>query len=234
MSALPATTTSLNRPPTVLVTGAAKHLGREIALALAASGWKVAIHYRDSVEDARKTVAACAALTRGAASFRTNLSNETAVRNLVPAVVEEFGYLDAVVNSASTFEHDTASNFSFAAMDKHLRSNAGAAVLLSQALHNHITHRGQATGGSNVRSLGVVVNLLDRQLDQPNADYFSYTLSKATLETATSMLAQTLQPSVQVVGVEVPRGAAPRDRASNAKEVSAAVLSALQSALHHG
>jgi NAD(P)-dependent dehydrogenase (short-subunit alcohol dehydrogenase family) len=218
-------------PPTVLVTGAAKHLGREIALALAASGWKVAIHYRDSVEDARKTVATCASLTPGAASFRTNLSNETAVRNLIPTVVEEFGYLDAVVNSASTFENDTASNFSFAAMDKHLRSNVGAAALLSQALHNHMGLRSRATQPGQPQPQGVVVNLLDRQLDQPDADHFSYTLSKAALETATATLARTLSPGVQVVGVEVPRGAAPLDRAASAKEVSVAVLSALQGAL---
>jgi NAD(P)-dependent dehydrogenase (short-subunit alcohol dehydrogenase family) len=104
------------RPRTVLVTGAAKRLGRSIALALAADGWRVAVHYRDSLEDATKTVADCAYLTGGAAAFRANLGNETAVRNLLPAVLEEFGHLDALVNSASTFEHDTAATFSFAAM----------------------------------------------------------------------------------------------------------------------
>ena len=97
------TADSRQPPRTVLVTGAAKRLGREIALALAAQGWRVAVHYRDSVEDATKTVAACANLTGGAAAFRANLGNEAAVRNLLPSVVEEFGQLDAVVNRASTF-----------------------------------------------------------------------------------------------------------------------------------
>ena len=88
---------------TVLVTGAAKRLGREIALALAKDGWQVAVHYRDSVEDATKTVADCVKLAGASAAFRANLTNEAAVRNLLPKVIQHFGRVDAVVNSASTF-----------------------------------------------------------------------------------------------------------------------------------
>ena len=178
--------------PIVLVTGAAKRLGREIALKLAASGWRVAVHFRDSVEDATKTVADCAQYTPGSATFRCNLSNETAVRNLVPTVIEHMGRLDALVNSASTFEHDDAASFSFAAMEKHLRSNAGAAILLAQALHTHLTTRDTP---------GAVVNLLDQKLWNQNPDFMSYTLSKAALEAANTMLALALAPRVRVVGV---------------------------------
>ena len=178
---------------TVLVTGAATRLGREIALTLARAGWRVAVHYRDSVEDARKTVAECARLLGASASFRANLSNETAVRNLLPSVIEEFGTVDAIVNSASTFEHDTPETFSFAAMEKHMRANAGAAILLSQALHTHLRTREGA--------LGVVVNLLDQKLWNPNPDFVSYTLSKAALEAANTMLALALAPKMRVVGV---------------------------------
>ena len=129
------------RPRTVLITGAAKRLGREIALTLAKEGWRVAVHFRDSVEDASRTVADCARLAGASASFRANLANETAVRNLLPNVIAQFGHVDALINSASTFEHDTAETFSFAAMEKHMRSNAGAAILLSQALHVHLQNR---------------------------------------------------------------------------------------------
>ncbi|TXT40970.1 MAG: short-chain dehydrogenase/reductase SDR [Comamonadaceae bacterium] len=184
--------THLPRQPTVLVTGAAKRLGREIALTLAKAGWRVAVHYRDSVEDARKTVAACAALAGVSASFRANLGNETAVRHLFPEVIEKLGHVDALVNSASTFEHDTPQTFSFAAMEKHMRANAGAAILLSQALHEHLASR-DATGA--------VVNLLDQKLWNPNPDFVSYTLSKAALESANTMLALALAPRVRVVGV---------------------------------
>ena len=189
--------------PTVLVTGAAKLLGREVALRLAANDWRVAVHYRDSVEDATKTVADCAHSTRGAAAFRTNLGNETAVRKLVPTVVEHMGHLDAVVHCASTFEHDNAANFGFAAMEKHLRANTGAAILLAQALHNHIDARNRALPEQALGApcSGVVVNMLDQKLWNQNPDFFSYTLSKAALEAATTMLALALSPLVRVVGV---------------------------------
>jgi NAD(P)-dependent dehydrogenase (short-subunit alcohol dehydrogenase family) len=183
--------------PTVLVTGAAKRLGRKIALKLAANGWRVGVHYRDSVEEARRTTAECAQMTPGAAAFRSNLGNETAVRNLVPTVLTEFGYLDAVVNCASTFEHDTAATFSFEAMEKHMRSNAGAAILISQALHTHLGVRAKAD--PDVR--GVVVNLLDQKVWNTTPDFVSYTLSKAALDAANSMLALALQPVVRVVGI---------------------------------
>jgi NAD(P)-dependent dehydrogenase (short-subunit alcohol dehydrogenase family) len=186
---------------TVLVTGAAKRLGREIALALANDGWQVAVHYRDSLEDAKKTVADCAHLAGASAAFRANLANEAAVRELLPQVIAKFGRVDAVVNSASTFEHDSAASFSFAAMDKHMRSNAGAAIILAQALHAHVLARDSASGAPSQNSLGVVVNLLDQKLWNQNPDFFSYTLSKAALEAANTMLALALAPYVRVVGV---------------------------------
>ncbi len=182
---------------TVLVTGSAKRLGREIALALAREGWQVAIHFRDSLEDAKSTSAQCTRLSGNSATFRANLGNEPAVRNLLPRVIAHFGHLDALVNSASTFEHDNSASFSFAAMDKHMRSNTGAAILLAQALHRHVQER-QA---SDPAARGAVVNLLDQKLWNQNPDFFSYTLSKAALEAATTMLALALAPAVRVVGV---------------------------------
>lgn len=215
-SSTSATACASSTAPVVLVTGAAKRLGREIALKLAASGWRVAVHYRDSVEDATKTVADCARSTGGAAAFRCNLSNETAVRNLVPTVIAHLGRMDAVVNSASTFEHDDATTFSFAAMEKHLRSNAGAAILLAQALHTHLSERDAP---------GAVVNLLDHKLWNPNPDFISYTLSKAALEAANTMLALALAPRARVVGVHVED---PRQSDNSASGVPALVLSHLE------
>lgn len=179
-------------PPVVLVTGAAVRLGREIALALAAGGWQVAVHYRGSEESAIKTVADCAGISGTSAAFQADLSDEEAVRGLLPRVVAHFGRVDAVVNSASTFEHDNAASFSFAALDRHLHSNTGAAVLLAQALYEHVKSRS---------ATGAVVNLLDQKLWNQNPDFFSYTLSKAALEAAGTMLALALAPQVRVVGV---------------------------------
>jgi NAD(P)-dependent dehydrogenase (short-subunit alcohol dehydrogenase family) len=181
----------------VLVTGAGKRLGREIALTLARAGWNVAVHHRQSAEDARQTAADCDALTGRAGSarpFYADLASEPDVRALVPAVVAAFDQLDAVVNSASLFEHDEAASFGFETMEKHLRSNTGAPVLLAQALAEHLDASGDSRDGA-------VVNLLDQKLWNLNPDFFSYTLSKAALEAATNMLALALAPRVRVVGV---------------------------------
>ncbi|WP_298925648.1 SDR family oxidoreductase [uncultured Ramlibacter sp.] len=184
-----------SRARTVLVTGSAKRLGREIALALAKAGWQVAVHYRESAADASKTVADCAALAGGTVqfdAFQADLAEESAARDLLPRVVARFGAVDAVVNNASLFEHDTAASFSYQALAAHLAANTGAPVLLAQALHGHLVQRG---------AQGVVVNMLDQKLWNQNPDFFSYTLSKAALEAANTMLAQALAPQLRVVGV---------------------------------
>ncbi|MCF8157536.1 MAG: SDR family oxidoreductase, partial [Rhodoferax sp.] len=147
-------------------------------------------------------------------------------------------------NSASTFEHDTHASFSFAAMEKHMRSNAGAAILLGQALHTHRAHRAPGAEPDAKGRLGVVVNLLDQKLWNQNPDFFSYTLSKAALEAANTMLALALSPLVRVVGVapgltltshllseakfEALHKLSPLGRSSTAQDVSSTVLFALQ------
>jgi NAD(P)-dependent dehydrogenase (short-subunit alcohol dehydrogenase family) len=207
---------SLTQQPVVLVTGAAKRLGREIALTLAKHGWRVAVHYRSSEQDAINTIASLAinTLARGVnegenkglndknnanhAKFQCDLTDEAAVRAMLPRVIAHFGRVDAVVNNAAIFEHDAASTFSYGAMQKHLATNTGAAILLSQALHEHVSTRQKA---GETTAQGAVVNLLDQKLWNQNPDFFSYTLSKAALEAANTMLAMELAPLVRVVGV---------------------------------
>ena len=134
------------------------------------------------------------------------------MRALVPRVVAHFGRLDAVVNNASLFEQDSAADFGFALLERHMRSNAGAPVLLAQALAEHVVARaaaideaGDAESSAGLsgdgRADAVVVNLLDQKLWNQNPDFMSYTLSKAALEAATTMLALALAPRVRVVGV---------------------------------
>jgi NAD(P)-dependent dehydrogenase (short-subunit alcohol dehydrogenase family) len=184
----------------VLVTGAGKRLGREIALALARAGWRVAVHYRGSAQEAQHTVADCAALTAGSAAFHADLADEAATRALLPAVAAHMGQVDAVVNCAALFEHDTTATFSYAAMDAHLHANTAAPIVLAQALHQHVVQR-QSTAEAKAEIKGVVVNLLDQKLWNPNPDFLSYTLSKAALEAANTLVAMALAPQVRVVGV---------------------------------
>jgi NAD(P)-dependent dehydrogenase (short-subunit alcohol dehydrogenase family) len=175
-----------------LVTGAAKRLGREIALTLARQGWDVAVHCRASRAEAEATAADITALGQRAVVLGADLSDEAACRALLPAAIEALGQVDAVVNSASTFEYDSAQSFSYAMLEKHLRANTAPAIVLARALAEHVVGRGAS---------GAVVNLLDQKLWNPNPDFFSYTLSKAALESATTLLALSLAPAVRVVGV---------------------------------
>jgi len=235
-----------SRARTVLVTGSAKRLGREIALALAAGGWQVAVHYRGSKAEATKTVADCEALGGASSAFDADLADETAVRALLPRVVAHFGGVDAVVNSASTFEHDSAASFGFAAMEAHWRSNTGAPILLAQALYEHVKARGADPAEQGQAASGVVVNLLDQKLWNPNPDFLSYTLSKAALASANTLLAMALAPQLRVVGVapgltlpshlmseaqfEALHRLSPLGRSSTAADVAATVKFALENA----
>jgi NAD(P)-dependent dehydrogenase (short-subunit alcohol dehydrogenase family) len=182
-------------PRTVLVTGSARRLGRAIALALAAGGWQVVVHHRDSQQEADDTVAACGkagAPGLGHTALQADLVDEAAVRALVPRAVAACGALHAIVNNASLFAHDDAASFTTANLDAHMRTNTAAPILLAHALHAHLAeHDGT----------GAVVNLLDQKLFNPNPDFLSYTLSKAALHSATTLLAQALAPRVRVVGV---------------------------------
>ncbi|MGL6109701.1 MAG: SDR family oxidoreductase [Rubrivivax sp.] len=178
--------------PVALVTGGARRLGRDIALDLAAHDWDVALHWRHSADEAQATADEARSLGAAAHTFAADLADESACRALVPAVLGHFGRLDAVVNNASLFEYDNAAGFGYALMDRHWRSNVGPAILLAQALHAHLDGAARS---------GCVINLLDQKLWNPNPDYLSYTLSKAALEAANTLLAQALAPRVRVCGV---------------------------------
>jgi NAD(P)-dependent dehydrogenase (short-subunit alcohol dehydrogenase family) len=178
--------------PVALVTGAARRLGREIALELARGGHDIAVHYRHSRSDAEATQADIERLGARCEVFAADLANGEDCEALVPAVLLRLGRLDAVVNNASMFEHDDVASFSAGALERHLRANTAAPVLLARALHEHVTAHG---------ARGCVVNLSDQKLWNLNPDYFSYTLSKAALDAATQMLALALAPQVRVCAV---------------------------------
>ena len=174
-----------------LVTGGARRIGRDIALALARDGWDVAVHYATSRDDALKTVNDIEALGRRAVAVNRDLAVEAGVRSLIAECAHELGPVGCVVNNASVFEQDDVASFSFDHLLRAMRTNLAAPVLLAQSLHDQLT----------ADARGVVINLLDQKLSNPNPDFLSYTLSKAGLQQATQLLAMALAPRVRVVGV---------------------------------
>jgi NAD(P)-dependent dehydrogenase (short-subunit alcohol dehydrogenase family) len=175
-----------------LVTGAAKRIGRVIALALARQGWDIAVHYRHSEAEALATVEEIRALGAHAIALPCDLSQEQAVRSLVTQAEGALGTpMRCVVNNASLFQQDAPADMTLASFDAHMHANVAAPIWLAQALHAAIPEGQQ----------GVVINLLDQKLFNLNPDFLSYTLSKAALHTATTMLAQSLAPKLRVAGV---------------------------------
>lgn len=224
--------------PTALVTGAARRIGRTIAEALAAAGWALALHHRSSASDCESLAASLRDRGVPVTTVQADLEDETQVGSLIDLVVARLGRCDAVVNNASRFEYDAVEDFSYAAMERHWRANTAAPIVLARALHRHLLSRQGARG--------CVVNLLDQKLWNPNPDYLSYTLSKAALESATTLLAQALAPQLRVCGVapgvtlvsgpqmteqgfEKAHAMTPLGRSSTPQDIAQAVLFLLQS-----
>ena len=186
--------------PVALVTGAARRIGRVIALELAHAGFDIALHHRgtrpESFAEAMATAEELRATGARVEPFAADFDDPAATAALLPAIAETFGRVDAVVNSASRFEYDSPATFDAALLESLVRSNTAAPVALAQALAARV-----AAQPAHARVTPCVVNLLDQKLHNPNPDYFSYTLTKAALAHATVLLAQALAPAVRVCGV---------------------------------
>lgn len=176
-----------------IVTGAAQRIGREVASTLARAGWNIVVHYRKSADEAAQAVGELARHGGRHCRLRADLALESETRMLFAEAVATMGRVDAVINNAALFDYDDAQSFGTSQLLEHMLPNLAAPVILAQELHRHVCERGCGQG--------VVVNLLDQKLGNPNPDFFSYTLSKSALKTATTLLAKSLAPLVRVVGL---------------------------------
>ena len=172
-----------------LITGAGKRIGRALAEALGEDGWSVAVHYRSSAGGAEETAAAIEKAGGTAVTVQGDLTEEKDLRALVPAAAAKLGGpLTLLINSASTFEADTAQDHDRQGWDLHFDANLRAPVALSQAFAN-VLPREQS---------GLIINVIDQRVWKLNPQFFTYTLSKAGLLTATKTLAQALAPNIRV------------------------------------
>lgn len=172
-----------------LVTGAAKRIGRAMALDLASQGWAVAVHYNSSREEAESVADECRRLSgRPALALGADLADEQAVNRMAAAAVEALGPLGLLVNNASLFERDEVMTVSRESWDRHLDINLRAPFVLAQALARSLPEDGS----------GLVVNMLDQRVWNLTPHFMSYTLSKAGLWTLTQTLALALAPRVRV------------------------------------
>ena len=170
-----------------LVTGAAKRIGRAIALALAASGANVAITYRNSQVEAEETVRALAAFDVDALAVRTDLSDSESIRQTVAAVVEEFGRLDILVNSAGVFESAALESITVEQWDHMFATNTRAPFLMAQAAYPHLREAG-----------GRIVNIGSLGGTRPWATHAHYCTSKAALHMLSQTMAKAWAPEISV------------------------------------
>lgn len=174
--------------PTVLITGAARRIGRAIALDLARQGWRVGVHYRRSAAEAEALVAEIRHAGGAAAALAADLASEADVAGLVPRCAEALGVPVCLINNASEFLVDTVASATPESWDTHLDINLKAPVFLAKSLFLALPE-----GMS-----GNVINIIDQRVWKLTPDFFSYTISKAGLWTATRTLAQALAPRVRV------------------------------------
>ncbi|MGE0734135.1 MAG: SDR family oxidoreductase [Alphaproteobacteria bacterium] len=175
-------------PRAALVTGAARRIGRAIALALARDGWAVAVHYRSGRDEAEALVAELAALGRTAVALTADLADETATTGLVALAQQRLGPLGLLVNNASMFEPDGALDHASAGWDAHMAANLRAPVVLTQQFARALPARAE----------GCAINILDQRVWNLTPHFFSYTISKAALWTATQTMALALAPRIRV------------------------------------
>jgi NAD(P)-dependent dehydrogenase (short-subunit alcohol dehydrogenase family) len=177
-----------HQPRTALVTGAARRIGQAIAMDLAAHGWAVAVHHRDSATDARDTVARIEAQGGRAVALAADLCDEGQAADLVSRAAEALGPLTCLVNNASVFENDTFETASRDSWNLHMQVNLRTPFILIQGLV------AQLPAGAS----GNVVNLIDQRVWNLTPYFTSYTLSKTGLWTLTRTLALALAPKVRV------------------------------------
>ena len=181
------------------MTGAAKRLGREIALQFARQGWDVAVHYGRSEQEAQETIREVEMMGVKAQAFQADLADEAATKDLFLAVSKAFPNLACLVNSASIFEYDRANSntpLSGKSLLDHMQVNLTAPILLSQLMFEF-----QKSKPNTLGVIPVVIQLLDQKLINPNPDYLSYTLSKAALLSSVELLAMDFAPYLRVVGL---------------------------------
>jgi NAD(P)-dependent dehydrogenase (short-subunit alcohol dehydrogenase family) len=175
--------------PVVLITGAARRIGRAMALDLAADGWTVALHHRSGRADAEALAAEIEETGGRALALAADLRDIAACRSLMSECIGQLGRVDCLINNASVFEDDSLRTMTGESWDAHLAVNLRAPVFLAQAFAEQPPER-LATGN--------IVNIIDQRVWKLTPQFFSYTVAKAALWSATRTMAQSLAPRIRV------------------------------------
>lgn len=196
---------------TILITGAARRLGRLFALACARAGADIIIHHAHSDEDAKRVRDEIESLGRKAHILASNFGTPDSPQGAVPvsrliSQANEFSPLYALVNSAAIFEPLSLNDTTLDDWNRHLNINLTAPFLLSQEFARQTNE-------------GRIVNILDWRATRPGADHFPYTVSKAALAAMTKSLAAALAPRISVNGLALGAILPPADHPSAEEKI---------------
>jgi NAD(P)-dependent dehydrogenase (short-subunit alcohol dehydrogenase family) len=173
---------------TALITGAARRIGRQLALDLAAAGYDIAVHCNRSRDEADEVAGAIRGKGRTAVVAQGDLARADTPQQIMAHAVSELGPIGVLINNASLFESDEVGTISLESWEEHQNTNLRAPVMLAQAF------AAQLPAGEH----GNIINIIDQRVWKLNPQFFSYTISKAGLWTATRTLAQGLAPYIRV------------------------------------
>ena len=175
-------------PRAALVTGAARRIGRAIALVLAEAGFAVAVHARHATAEAAATGAAVRARGVAAIVLAADLADEAQTAALLGRAEAALGPVGVLVNNAGVFERDEWDTVTRESWDRHLETNLRAPFVLTQAFARALPATAE----------GVVVNLIDQRVWNLTPHFVSYTVAKAGLWALTQSLALALAPRIRV------------------------------------
>lgn len=204
------------KPRSVLVTGAAKRIGRRLALDLAKDGWDVAVHCNASMAEAEEVAGYIREIGRRAVIVRGDLSAADVPDRLIAEASAALGGLTCLINNASLFEPDEVGTITQASWAEHIDTNLRAPIFLSQAFAQQLPEDEE----------GNIISIIDQRVWKLNPKFFSYTTSKSGLWTATRTLAQALAPRIRVNAIG-PGPALPSARMDQAEFEKQAALTLL-------
>jgi len=173
---------------TALITGAARRIGRALALTAAEAGYDVAVHHRGPADDAETLAFEIRSMGRKAAPVAAELKDEAETSALVGRAAEALGPVTLLINNASVFQDDRIEGLTRASWDAHMETNLRAPILLSQTFAAELPKDAE----------GLIINMLDQRVWKPNPQFFSYGLSRSALWAATQVLARALAPRIRV------------------------------------
>lgn len=171
---------------TALVTGGAKRIGAAIVKDLAENGFNVAIHSVSSNEAAEALCTVALGHGVKACAVSGDLTDANSTKRIFASAAKALGPIDLLINNASLFLDDSAEEFDDQTWDNHFAIHVKAPAILSAEMMKQSLKN------------GLIVNMIDQRVKRLNPKFFSYTLSKSTLWTATQTMAQSFAPSVRV------------------------------------